>query len=149
MRRSRATRRTWRSKCLAWLGIAAFALNALVPVHLAFDLAAELGASHARGAHAAESDKAAPRLDRRLFALLSLHRDAGDDGGRHHGKHGHHSAACAVCSAVGALAAIALAAAPTLAAPPAAAAAIEAASFASENAAGFAAGYRSRAPPLA
>ncbi len=43
--------RTSKPRCLkwaAWLGVIALGLNALVPVHIAFDLAAEYGAAHER-----------------------------------------------------------------------------------------------------
>ena len=54
----------------AWLGFLALAVNALVPAHLAFDLAEALApARHSAGEEAAG-------VERQLLALLSGHREA-------------------------------------------------------------------------
>ncbi len=61
--------RQWRSRIwAARLGLLALALNALVPIHLAFDLAEAFEPAQQCGAHA-EVDGA----ERRLLALLSGH----------------------------------------------------------------------------
>ena len=83
----------------AWLGLLALAVNALVPVHLAFDLAEALApARHSAGEEAGSAE-------RHLLALLSGYREAespADEHGKHeHGHRDHHG--CPVCSAFGAL----------------------------------------------
>jgi hypothetical protein len=128
--------RTW----VAWLGLLALALNALVPVHLAFDLAEVFAPAR----HAADDE--ADSAERHLLALLSGHREA-ENPAHKHGRHGHgHHHECAVCSAFGALTGLALPAPMLLhvgdatglaAAPPAT----------ETEPAGTAPGYRSRAPP--
>ena len=129
--------RMWRGKIwAAQLGLLALALNALVPIHLAFDIAEDFEAPHC-SAHA-EADNA----ERRLLALLSGHRDANgksDEHGKHH--------ACPVCSALGTLAGFVAPAstalpAPTPAALPPAYFLVQIERF------GAPAAYRSRAPPL-
>jgi len=129
--------RTW----AAWLGLLALALNALVPVHLAFDLAEVL-------APARHADEEAGSAERRLLALLSGHREARGHADEHD-RHGHrHHHECAVCSALGALAGLAQ---PTVEAhlgpPPAALP--TALPIVEPKAFGARAGYRSRAPPAA
>ena len=130
--------RMWRGKIwAAQLGLLALALNALVPIHLAFDIAEDFEAPHC-SAHA-EADNA----ERRLLALLSGHRDA-EGKPEEHGKHH----ACPVCSAIGSLAAITPPAPAALSLPlpaglPAAHSVIRA------KRVGAPAAYRSRAPPLA
>ena len=59
--------RAYWSRRAAWLGVIALGLNALVPVHLAFDLAAALAPGH----HAAADTGGG--LDRQLLALASGH----------------------------------------------------------------------------
>src|SRR5690348_11673222 len=78
----------------ARLGLLALALNALVPVHLAFDLAEVFGPAQHCG-----SQVEAGAAERRLLALLSGHSEA-DGTSDEHGKHH----ACPVCTALGALA---------------------------------------------
>ena len=129
--------RQWRGRIwAARLGLLALALNALVPVHLSFDLAESLGPQC--GAHGAVDG-----AERRLLALLSGHREAGgasDEHGKHH--------ACPVCSALGALAGFA---------PPAPTALLAlfpvglptAHSVVQTERVGAPAAYRSRAPPVA
>ena len=131
--------RKWRSRIwAARLGLLALALNALVPVHLAFDLAEVFAPAQQCGAHV-EVDGA----ERSLLELLSGHRET-DGTSDEHGKHH----ACPVCSALGALAGFAPPAPTTLVVPsparlPAALFVIQA------ERVGAPAAYRSRAPPLA
>jgi hypothetical protein len=129
--------RTWRGRIwAARLGLLALALNALVPIHLAFDIAEAFEAPRC-SAHA-EADNA----ERSLLALLSGHRDAN----RHSEEHSKHHA-CPVCSALGALAGFVP---PTPTALPAPSAAdLPKAHFLVQTARFEAlAAYRSRAPPL-
>ena len=147
MRLRSLRRRAW----AVWLGVAALVLNALVPVHFAFDMAEALApAAHAAG-------HVAPGFEHRLFALLSLHLDGLREAAPHH-HHGHehnhnsadhHHRDCAVCSALCSLTGVAPPApaaltgpAPVVALPPAVAPAASRAGIAT-------AGYRSRAPPAA
>jgi hypothetical protein len=94
-RRARMRARYWRGRLwAARLGLLALALNALVPVHLAFDLAEAFEPEHQRGVHAGVGG-----AERRLLASFSGHRET-DGTSDEHGKHH----ACSVCSALGALA---------------------------------------------
>ena len=134
----RRRRRSW-SRLAAWLGVIALGLNALVPIHFAFDLADALEPAH----HA----PAEYSLDRQILALLSGHQ--ADNDHHHHHHHGQPGSphACPVCAAAATLAALAL---PTLAAlPPPAAAALRLAPRPMVAAAPaiLAAAYLSRAPP--
>jgi hypothetical protein len=130
--------RTWRARIwAAGLGLLALALNALVPIHLAFDIAEALEAPQC-GAHA-EADNA----ERHLLALISGHRDANGKSDEHSKHH-----ACPVCSALGALAGFVAPASAALSVPapgdlPTAHFLVQTARF------GTPAAYRSRAPPLA
>lgn len=126
----------------AWLGLLALAVNALVPVHLAFDLAEALAPAR----HPA--DEEAGGAEHRLLALLSGHREAessADEHNKHqHGQRDHDG--CPVCSAFGALTGLALPAPVLL--PVADAARLAAPLPATEiEPAGTPPGYRSRAPP--
>jgi hypothetical protein len=135
-------RRRLRAGAAGWLGLLALALNALVPVHIAFDLAEALRPAHHH--HSASLDEGGG--ERRLLALLTGHRDADDDGAAdRQGKR--HDGACPVCSALGALAGFAAPAPAALAIPvstglPAAQPVVE------FEPAGTPAAYRSRAPPV-
>ena len=131
--------RQWRGRIwAARLGLLALAFNALVPVHLAFDLAEAFEPSQHCGAQVE-----AGGAERRLLALLSGHPEA-DGTSDEHGKHH----ACPVCSALGALAGFA---------PPTPTALLvlcpaglpNAYSVVQAERAGGPAAYRSRAPPLA
>ena len=122
----------------AWLGLVALVLNALVPVHLAFDLADALTGRPAAPAEPRDGEW-------RLLELLSGHQEAPatpDDQGRDH------RSACPVCTSLGALAGfapaapIALPTSPPAAMPPALPALVGAPATAP-------AAYRSRAPPTA
>lgn len=130
--------RTRRSKIwAAQLGLLALVLNALVPIHLAFDITEAVEASQC-SAHA-EPDNSAQRL----LALLTGHHGANGKSGEH-GKH----RACPVCSALGSLAGLASPKPMALSAPlppglPATSSVVESESL------GAPASYRSRAPPLA
>jgi len=119
------------------LGLLALAINALVPVHLAFDLAEILGRSAQCDAHA-EVDG----VERNLLAVLSGHRDAhgrSDEHGKHY--------ACPVCSALGAFASFAPSAPSVLWMPPPAR--LPAVSCVVQSARiAVSAAYRSRAPPI-
>ncbi|MGH7048416.1 MAG: DUF2946 family protein [Stellaceae bacterium] len=126
----------------AWLGVIALGLDAIVPVHLAFDLAERVAAvTHQAGAVAAERG-----FSWRLLALLSGHR-AGDDSPDHGGKH--HRVDCAVCSSLGTLAGFAPTPVLPFVAPLAVAAAPPRLLIARAPHQVAAAAYRSRAPPIA
>ena len=122
----------------AWFALLALTFNALVPVHLAFDLAEALEPAHRCGSYTEVDD-----AERQLLALLSGHHGANGKSDEHHKHH-----ACPVCSTLNALAGFVLAAPPTLSFPtparlPAAPFVIQAARTAAPAA------YRSRAPPIA
>jgi hypothetical protein len=123
----------------AWLGFLALGLNALVPVHLAFDLAHTLAPAD----HESGSDH--DLLGCLLSVVAGHHHD--DD----HGPAGKtdHEHGCAVCAASAILAGAALPAVAVLTAPmPVYAPKLGLADFASPPAA-FAAAYHPRAPPVA
>jgi hypothetical protein len=129
----------WRGRIwAARLGLLALGFNALVPVHLAFDLAEAFEPAQHCVAHLEVGG-----VEQHLLALLSGHREA-DGTSDEHGKHH----ACPVCSALGALAGFA---------PPAPTALLALAPVGLPNAysviqaerAGAPAAYRSRAPPVA
>ena len=125
----------------AWLGVLALALDALVPVHLAFDLA-----------HAAAPARHRERVADQdfigvLLTLITGHHDAAGAGGAPKGHHrGDH---CAVCGAAATLAGFAPAAAVLLSLPAFAGAPKPAAPAAEIPRPLAFVAYRSRAPPLA
>jgi len=126
----------------ACLGLLALAVNTLVPVHLAFDLAEALAPAR----HSADEEVGS--AERHLLALLSGHRETespADSHGKHeHGHRDHHG--CPVCSAFGALTGLALPAPVLL--PIADTTGLTAALPATEiEPADTPVGYRSRAPP--
>lgn len=126
----------------AWLGFIALGLNALVPIHLAFDLADALTASDHGEDAGAHNDFA-----RSVLALLVGHHHDEDRSASHQPHH--HNDGCAVCGAIGTLAGFAPAAVPQLAAPDSVfVATLE---FVDPPAPQLAPviTYRSRAPPLA
>ena len=131
-----------RRPAAAWLGVVALALNALVPIHFAFDLAEALAAApakHAQG-HAHQHPDG-----RSLLALLTGHHHAADHEHQPSGDH-HKAPACAVCSAVSALAGFA----PTGPAIVVVVVAADLPSIATEIAGrtyGISSAYRARAPP--
>lgn len=80
----------------AWLGVIALGFHALVPIHLAFSLAAESSRSVECGGHAARNGVQDGGWH--LLALLT-----GQAEGSHHAdpRHGaHQPAQCAVCGAI-------------------------------------------------
>jgi Protein of unknown function (DUF2946) len=124
----------------AWLGVIALSLNALVPIHLAFDLAHAL----APDGH----EDAAPDHDfvRCLLTLVIGHHD---DDADHPPGHKHHHDNCAVCGAIVTLVGFASATVMQLAAPVVAyAIALSPTEFAVPVSTLFPA-YHSRAPPIA
>jgi hypothetical protein len=131
--------RQWRGRIwAARLGFLALALNALVPVHLAFDLAEAFEPAQHCGAHLEVGG-----AEWRLLAMLSGHPQA-DGTSDEHGKHH----VCPVCSALGALAGFA----PPAPTAPLALSAMglpAAHSVFKAERTGAPAAYRSRAPPLA
>jgi Protein of unknown function (DUF2946) len=131
-------RPSW-SRWAAWLGVIALSLNALVPIHLAFDLAEALEPATHIPAATAGGD-----LQRRLLARVCGHQNGEN---KQHGKH--HETNCPVCAAVGTLIAFAAPANPVLPVPVAIAIRLDADEFAAEPQSVSAAFYRSRAPPLA
>jgi hypothetical protein len=142
-RRDQMQVKRWRTRIWSTrLSLLALALNALVPVHLAFDLVEALRPA-CQAAHE-EADTA----ERHLLALISGHREA-ECQADEHGRHGHsHHHECAVCSALGTLAGLTAPALVVLSAP--APAALPAALPLDQHKAfGTLAGYRSRAPPSA
>ena|SRR5271168_2143880 len=131
--------RKWRSRIwAARLGLLALALNALVPVHLAFGLAEAFEPAPQCGAPVEVGG-----TERLLLALLSGHREADGTSDEHGKPH-----ACPVCSALGALAGFAP---PT----PIALLALSPVGLPTTHfviqaeRVGAPAAYRSRAPPLA
>lgn len=122
----------------AWLGILALLLDALVPIHLAFDLVGALDASdthHADDAHVGPSHE--------LLAKLVGHKShPGEPGGDHHGR-----ADCAVCAATSVLAAFA-APPPAILPAPAAPQPVALATRHTILSGAPPASYRSRAPPF-
>jgi hypothetical protein len=130
--------RKWRGRIwAARLGLLALALNALVPVHLAFDLADAFEPARLCGAPAEVGG-----TERHLLALLSGHHGTNGKSDEHSKHH-----ACPVCSTLGALAGLVL---PTLIAlsVPLPAGLPATLSLAESESVGAPAAYRSRAPPL-
>jgi len=121
----------------ARVGIFALALNALVPIHLAFDLGEALAPAHHDDSHG---------LEWRAIAALIGH-DAHDADADDHGTH--HDSTCPVITAFGALTGVVAATAPMLAQPVVVATADLPTLTADQLATVATAAYRSRAPPLA
>jgi hypothetical protein len=137
--------RLYRVRWAAWLGVLALVVNALVPIHLAFDLAEAGGAAHPHGAHSHSHAHSQPRsVEWLVLARLSGHNEP-------HGKsHEHgkgHATACPVCSAIGTLAGFAPAAVIALPLPPPATLPVVLAAIGGEPSS-VALAYRSRAPPV-
>jgi hypothetical protein len=131
MRLSRLRRTVW----AGWLGVMALALDALVPIHAAFDFAEAAGGEN----HS---------LEWRLLALASGH-DTADHEPDEHGSRHNHAAACAVCSVAGVLAGFVLAPPVLLPGPRSPAAVAVVTVVADAPTAAPAVPYRSRAPPIA
>jgi Protein of unknown function (DUF2946) len=126
----------------AWLGVVALAINALVPIHLAFDLADAVGPAHHHEPHLGDRD---PQRDF-LAVLVGHHHDSHD---KSNGHGSDHQTTCPVCGAFGAVTGLALASTPPLPVPAATSVASPMAAPENGRAAPSAASYRSRAPPLA
>ena len=130
----------------AWLGVIALSFDALVPIHLVFDLA------HAfeTGTHREPSSTAKHDFTWRLLTLATGHNDEDAPSGGKTGGHGkHHHADCPVCSSLGTLAGFAPAATAPLSVPIRVETPILLATIASEPPGAPATAYRSRAPPIA
>jgi Protein of unknown function (DUF2946) len=126
----------------AWLGVIALSLDALVPIHLAFDLA------HAfeTPTHGEDSGAAEQNFSWRLLALVTGHHDAdrtADSHNKHHREH------CPVCSSLGTLAGFAPAVTAPLSVPIRVETPVLLATIASEPPGAPATAYHSRAPPIA
>jgi hypothetical protein len=125
----------------AWLGLIALGLNALVPIHLAFDLAHAFAPEQHEDGVDGDHD-----LVRCLLSLLTGHHEHTAD--HSSDKSGHHEA-CAVYGAIGTLASFAPAAVVLLAVPISVAALSLRAIKAGALHPASTAAYRSRAPPIA
>lgn len=122
-----------------WLGVLALVVNALVPVHLAFDLAAASTAAQSGAAHSEPHG-----AEWSVLALLTGHADTNGKTDEHGKDHGF---SCAVCGALGTLAGFAPADAVALPLPPPAALPAALAAIGGEPA-NTPLAYRSRAPPI-
>ncbi|MGH6974849.1 MAG: DUF2946 family protein [Stellaceae bacterium] len=121
-------------------GILALALNALVPIHLAFDLGEELTPTH----HGATEPEHHSFEWRALAALIGHDAHDADDTD----DHGHpHDATCPVIAAFGALTGLMTTTVPTIAQPIAVATVDPPAPAATQSAETPSVAYRSRAPP--
>jgi hypothetical protein len=122
-----------------WLGVIALGFNALVPIHLAFDLAHSLTPEDHD--HGSEHGFVAC-----LLSLVVGHDEDEDQSPSHKG---HHHENCAVCGSISTLAGLAPAAAVLLGVPILVyAARLGVVDLAAPRAAPLVA-YRSRAPPIA
>jgi len=124
----------------ARVGILALVLNALVPIHLAFDLAEELAPTH-HGATEPEHHS----VEWRVLAALIGHDAHDADDTDDHGHH--HDATCPVVAAFGALTGLVTATVPTVVQPIAVATVDPPAPAAIQSANAPSIAYRSRAPP--
>jgi hypothetical protein len=136
----RRHRRCW-SGWAAWLGVIALGLNALVPIHFAFDLVEAFEPAHHAPAGIGKDGR-----ERQLLALICGHQEGGGEG-HHHGKRGHPG--CPVCAAGLTLVGVALSAGVALPIPNAVAAPPEIVAVAADHHGAPTAAYRSRAPPVA
>lgn len=128
----------------AGLGVVALALNALISVHLAFDLTEALGRSPHSHDHAR-----AHGFEWHLLAALSGHVPHAHDHDHDQGHHGTaHHPNCAVGSSLGSLAGLLIGSHPGLSAPLSVAAAPDVAALFEVYQRAPAPAYRSRAPPL-
>jgi hypothetical protein len=123
-----------------WLGILALSVNALLPIHLAFDLADALaGERHEQASPQHRHDGS------RLLAALAGHHDSGGkSGGAANGRH----LDCFVCGSLGALAGFAGSADVALPTPALVDAPGLLAAATVELRGAFPNAYRSRAPPI-
>jgi hypothetical protein len=123
----------------AWLGILALSVNALVPIHLAFDLADALaGESHERASPWHQHD------GRQLLAALAGHHDSGGKSGAPSNRS---HTDCFVCGSLSALAGFAGSAAIALPTPAMVDTPMSLAAATVELRGASAFAYRSRAPP--
>jgi hypothetical protein len=131
--------RRQRRAIAAWVAMLALLLNALVPIHLSFDLVDALNARHALGGHVIVGPS------HELLAQLVGHQRHPDQHGRDH----HHRTDCAVCNAASTLAGFASPPPPAmLPAPNTAAQPVVLAIGRADFSGASPAPYRSRAPPL-
>jgi hypothetical protein len=128
----------------AWLGVIALGFNALVPVHLAFDLAHAL-APEGHGKDAADDHD----FVHCLLTVIVGHHDEDEDQPASRSDKEHHHHDCAVCGAIGTLAGFAPAAVVLLAVPLCAYLPVPLAAACDAPPAAPLAAYRSRAPPVA
>jgi hypothetical protein len=132
-----------KKRCVRWaarLGMLALVVNALVPIHLAFDLVEAVGSANSHGTHAH-----AHSAEWSVLAQLTGHSEP--DGKSH--KHGNaHPTPCAVCGALSALAGFAPAAVAAIPMPLRVVLPVALPAITREPAEAPVA-YRSRAPPVA
>lgn len=126
----------------AWLGIFALSINALLPIHLAFDLADAVAGAGGRLAQASPHHQ---HDGRHLLATLAGHRDGGGKSG---GPVDRHHLDCFVCGSLGALAGFAATAGIALPTPALLDAPALLTAAAVELRGAAPAAYRSRAPPV-
>jgi hypothetical protein len=126
----------------AWLGVIALGLNALVPIHLAFDLAHALAPERHGENTVADHD-----LVGCLLTLVTGHHDENEDHSSPDKEHHHQD--CPVCGAIGTLAGFAPAAVVLPAIPVDTDGAAFLPTFATALHIVPLAAYRSRAPPIA
>jgi len=128
------------SAIAAWLGILALSVNALVPIHLAFDLADALA-----GERLVQASAHHQHDGRDLLAALAGHRDSGSNSG---GSSHHSHIDCFVCGSLSALAGFAGTAGVGLPTPAMVDAPALLASAMVELRGTSLTAYRSRAPPI-
>lgn len=124
-----------------WLGLVALSLNALVPIHIAFDIADALKPNRAE--HAGFHDH--HHGGRHLLAELVGHRHAGGGSGGHSD---HRHLDCPVCGSLGTLAGFAAAPGAALSTPFLVEAPPELAAASGVLIGAAPAAYQSRAPPV-
>jgi len=123
-------------------GILALALNALVPVHLAFDLGEELAP-----AHHGDAETEHHAFEWHVIAALIGHGAHDADDTDDHGHH--HETTCPVIAAFGALTGLVTTTVPTIAQPIVVATVDRPAPAAVQSPDAPTVAYRSRAPPRA
>jgi hypothetical protein len=131
-------RRRKRISLAAWLGFVALGIQALVPIHLAFDLVAALDQGGTKPAHA-------DRPEGELLAALAGHHHPRNNPNR--GSDSHH-ADCMVCNSLGTLGTLAPPLPAALPSPVLLPSAPAFAALPTKLAGASPAGYFSRAPPI-
>jgi hypothetical protein len=126
----------------AWLGVIALGLNALVPIHIACDIAHALAPARHGDAAIAHRDFVGC-----LLTLLSGHHNEKESKSSPHSGHGNHD--CPVCGAIATLSGFAPATAAALVAPVVGYLALLLPAPAAVSYIAPLAAYRSRAPPIA